>query len=67
MTIADFSRLPGPTSLHCLHAQWDFLNFLVGKAGQYENFRLLMNAPVTGLVERGGKVGGIRIDTRMER
>ncbi|WP_209089665.1 FAD-dependent oxidoreductase [Agrobacterium tumefaciens] len=63
VTIADFSRLPVRHRFIAFMPQWDFLNFLVGKAGQYENFRLLMNAPVTGLVERGGKVGGIRIDT----
>lgn len=43
--------------------QWDFLNFIVGKAGQYENFRLLMNAPVTGLIERDGRVGGLMVNT----
>lgn len=63
ITIADFSRLPVRHRFIAFMPQWDFLNFIVGKAGQYENFRLLMNAPVTGLVERGGHVGGLTVST----
>lgn len=63
VTIADFSRLPVRHRFIAFMPQWDFLNFIVGKAGQYENFRLLMNAPVTGLIERGGHVGGLTVST----
>ncbi|MCZ7450643.1 FAD-dependent oxidoreductase [Agrobacterium rhizogenes] len=63
VTIADFSRLPVRHRFIAFMPQWDFLNFIVGKAGQYENFRLLMNAPVTGLIERDGRVGGLTVET----
>ncbi|TZG38306.1 FAD-dependent oxidoreductase [Agrobacterium sp. B1(2019)] len=63
ITIADFSRLPVRHRFIAFMPQWDFLNFIVGKAGQYENFRLLMNAPVTGLIERGEHVGGLTVST----
>ncbi|WKL19543.1 FAD-dependent oxidoreductase [Agrobacterium tumefaciens] len=63
ITIADFSRLPVRHRFIAFMPQWDFLNFIVGKAGQYENFRLLMNAPVTGLIERDGRVGGFTVNT----
>ncbi|CUX33182.1 MULTISPECIES: FAD-dependent oxidoreductase [Agrobacterium] len=63
VTIADFSRLPVRHRFIAFMPQWDFLNFIVGKAGQYENFRLLMNAPVTGLIEKDGRVGGLTVET----
>ena len=63
ITIADFSRLPVRHRFIAFMPQWDFLNFIVGKAGQYENFRLLMNAPVTSLIERAGRVGGLIVNT----
>ncbi|MGP4674682.1 FAD-dependent oxidoreductase [Agrobacterium salinitolerans] len=63
ITIADFSRLPVRHRFIAFMPQWDFLNFIVGKAGQYENFRLLMNAPVTGLIESGEHVGGLAVST----
>lgn len=63
ITIADFSRLPVRHRFIAFMPQWDFLNFIVGKAGQYENFRLLMNAPVTGLIESGEHVGGLTVST----
>lgn len=63
ITIADFSRLPVRHRFIAFMPQWDFLNFIVGKAGQYENFRLLMNAPVTGLIERDGRIGGLIVNT----
>jgi 2-polyprenyl-6-methoxyphenol hydroxylase-like FAD-dependent oxidoreductase len=43
--------------------QWDFLDFAAGQAGRYPEFTLLRRAEVTGLIERGGRVAGVRIDT----
>lgn len=63
VTIADFSWLPVKHRFIAFMPQWDFLNFLAGKAGQFNNFRLLMNAPVMGLVQQGGKVSGLRVET----
>ncbi|MCM2457065.1 FAD-dependent oxidoreductase [Rhizobium sp. CG4] len=63
ITIADFSWLPVKNRFIAFMPQWDFLNFLAGKAGQYENFRLLMNAPVTGLSIKDGRVCGLEVST----
>ncbi len=63
LTIADFSWLPVKNRFIAFMPQWDFLNFIAGKAGQYENFRLLLNAPVTDLVQSGGKVSGLELST----
>ncbi|GAK71281.1 putative oxidoreductase [Agrobacterium rubi TR3 = NBRC 13261] len=63
VTIADFSWLPVKNRFIAFMPQWDFLNFLAGKAGQFENFRLLMNAPVTDLLQDGGKVHGLKVET----
>ncbi|NTF33150.1 FAD-dependent oxidoreductase [Rhizobium skierniewicense] len=63
VTIADFSWLPVKNRFIAFMPQWDFLNFIAGKAGQFENFRLLMNAPVTNLVQDGGKVRGLTVET----
>ncbi len=64
ITIADFSWLPVKNKFIAFMPQWDFLNFIAGKAGQYENFRLLMSAPVIDLIESGGRVRGLAISTR---
>ncbi len=63
VTIADFSWLPVKNRFIAFMPQWDFLNFVAGKAGQYENFRLLMSAPVTDLLQTGGRVHGLKVET----
>ncbi len=63
VTIADFSWLPVKNRFIAFMPQWDFLNFIAGKAGQYENFRLLMSAPVTDLLQTGGRVHGLKVET----
>ncbi|WP_051674348.1 FAD-dependent oxidoreductase [Agrobacterium sp. 33MFTa1.1] len=63
VTIADFSRLPARNRFIAFMPQWDFLSFLAGKAGQYENFTLLMNAGVSGLRERDGVVAGLLVES----
>lgn len=63
ITIADFSWLPVKNRFIAFMPQWDFLNFIAGKAGHYENFQLLMGATVTDLVEDGGRVRGLRLET----
>jgi 2-polyprenyl-6-methoxyphenol hydroxylase-like FAD-dependent oxidoreductase len=63
ITFADFSRL----KVHCPYVafmpQWDFLDFLADKARAYPNFRLMMNAEVTGLATESGRVTGVQVDT----
>lgn len=63
VTIADFSWLPVKNRFIAFMPQWDFLNFIAGKAAQFDNFRLLMNAPVKELVEEGGSVRGLLVET----
>jgi len=62
--IADFSHLPVHHSFAALMPQWDFLNFLAKKGARYPSFRLRMNAEVTGLVEREGRITGVSVNTR---
>jgi 2-polyprenyl-6-methoxyphenol hydroxylase-like FAD-dependent oxidoreductase len=40
--------------------QWDFLNFLTEEGARYPGFNLRMEAEVTGLIEEGGRVAGLR-------
>jgi 2-polyprenyl-6-methoxyphenol hydroxylase-like FAD-dependent oxidoreductase len=61
--LADFSHLP----VHCQYVafmpQWDFLNFIAERAGNYPQFHLKMEAEVTDLIEEGGRVMGVRAQT----
>jgi 2-polyprenyl-6-methoxyphenol hydroxylase-like FAD-dependent oxidoreductase len=61
--VADFSHLGVRHPFIALMPQWDFLNFLAAKAARYPGFRLRMNAEVTGLVEREGRITGVRVNT----
>jgi 2-polyprenyl-6-methoxyphenol hydroxylase-like FAD-dependent oxidoreductase len=62
--IVDLSHLRARYPFIALMPQWDFLNFLAKKGARYPGFRLRMNAEVTGLVERDGRVTGVRVNTR---
>jgi 2-polyprenyl-6-methoxyphenol hydroxylase-like FAD-dependent oxidoreductase len=61
ITIADFSRLPVRHRFIAFMPQWDFLNFLAEQAGLYPNFRLIMQAKVTEVLEEHGKVTGLTV------
>jgi 2-polyprenyl-6-methoxyphenol hydroxylase-like FAD-dependent oxidoreductase len=61
LKIADFRHLPVRCGFIAMMPQWDFLNFLAKQAARYPNFRLRMQAEATGLVERDGRICGIRI------
>jgi 2-polyprenyl-6-methoxyphenol hydroxylase-like FAD-dependent oxidoreductase len=58
--IADFSRLRTKSPFVAMMPQWDFLNFLADKAAQYPEFSLRMEAEVTGLLEDGERMTGVR-------
>jgi 2-polyprenyl-6-methoxyphenol hydroxylase-like FAD-dependent oxidoreductase len=58
--IADFSRLPTRCGYIAFMPQWDFLNFLAGRAAGFKAFTLRMGAEVTGLIEETGRVTGVR-------
>jgi 2-polyprenyl-6-methoxyphenol hydroxylase-like FAD-dependent oxidoreductase len=60
LAIADFSRLPTRCGYIAMMPQWDFLNFLARSAQRYPGFRLMMQAPVSSLLERSGKIAGCR-------
>lgn len=61
VTIADFSRLPVRCRYIAFMPQWDFLDFLAGKARGEPSFRLLMGTEVIALVERDDRVAGVRL------
>lgn len=63
LTIADFSQLPAPTNKLVIMPQWDFLDFLAGKAKRSPRFTLMMKATATGLIERDRRVCGVHVDT----
>jgi 2-polyprenyl-6-methoxyphenol hydroxylase-like FAD-dependent oxidoreductase len=63
VTVADFSALPTKCRFIAFMPQWDFLNFLTEHARAYPTFGLRMRADVTGLIEEGGRVVGVRATT----
>ncbi len=63
IVLGDFSHLPGRAKFIALMPQWNFLNFLAGKAKLYRSFRLMMNAEATGLIEEDGVVRGVAVKT----
>lgn len=60
---ADFTWLPPRHAFIALMPQWDFLDFLAAKARAYPNFKLIMQANVTGLIEDRHRVVGVRAET----
>jgi 2-polyprenyl-6-methoxyphenol hydroxylase-like FAD-dependent oxidoreductase len=63
VTIADFSHLPTRCKFIAFMPQWDFLNFLVEQAKRYPTFHLRMEAEVTRLGHRNGRVTGVEART----
>ncbi|MFQ5682575.1 MAG: FAD-dependent oxidoreductase [Candidatus Binatia bacterium] len=64
ITLADFTHLPTHCQFIALMPQWDFLNFLADEAVRYPDFRLLMEAEATGLLEESDRVVGVQAMTR---
>jgi 2-polyprenyl-6-methoxyphenol hydroxylase-like FAD-dependent oxidoreductase len=62
MSLADFSGLRIKYPFIAYLPQWDFLNFVLAQAKHHPEFRIEMNATVTGLVERDGRVLGVRYE-----
>jgi 2-polyprenyl-6-methoxyphenol hydroxylase-like FAD-dependent oxidoreductase len=63
ITVADFTKLSSTCKYVVFMPQWDFLDFLAGKARRYPGFRLMMKAEATGLIERDGAVTGLQAST----
>ena len=61
--LADFSHLPTHCRFIALMPQWDFLDFLAGRAKRYPGFHLRMRAEVNGLIMDGDSVSGLRAET----
>ena len=59
IVLADFRSLPAGCNFIALMPQWDFLNFLAEKARALPNFRLLMHAEATALIETDGTISGV--------
>ncbi|RTM10617.1 MAG: FAD-dependent oxidoreductase [Hyphomicrobiales bacterium] len=59
-TIADFTRLPTRCKYIAFMPQWDFLDFLAGKAAAFPGFHLERGCEVTSLMERNGVVTGVK-------
>jgi 2-polyprenyl-6-methoxyphenol hydroxylase-like FAD-dependent oxidoreductase len=65
-TIGDLSRLDAPHPMVAMTPQWHLLDLLAGAAREEPTFTLRMHTEVTGLVRRGGRVSGVRLDDGSE-
>jgi 2-polyprenyl-6-methoxyphenol hydroxylase-like FAD-dependent oxidoreductase len=63
LQLADLTRLPVRAPYVAMMPQWDFLNFLAEKGRGYAPFRLLMRTEAQGLIERDGRIAGLRAAT----
>jgi 2-polyprenyl-6-methoxyphenol hydroxylase-like FAD-dependent oxidoreductase len=63
VTIADFTHLPTRCKYIALMPQGDFLDFLAKQGKRYPAFDLRMKAEATSLIEKGGRVVGLRAST----
>ena len=64
--IGDLSHLNTPAPFIAIMPQWDFLDFIREEAIAYPGFRLEMSAPVSGMIEDGRKVVGVKLDDGRE-
>jgi 2-polyprenyl-6-methoxyphenol hydroxylase-like FAD-dependent oxidoreductase len=60
---ADFTHLRTRCRFIAFMPQWDFLNFLMERGRRYPTFHVRMRTEVTDLVERDGRVIGVRAQT----
>ncbi len=58
---SDFRYLPTHCKFVALMPQWDFLDFLSGKAKQYPSFDLRMEHEAVDLIKDAGRVVGVRV------
>ena len=63
MRLIDLTHLPTQCKYIALMPQWDFLNFLADHGRRYSQFDLRMRAEATDLIEKGGRVAGVRVKT----
>lgn len=60
ITMGDLTHLKVQAPYIAFTPQWDFLNFISEKGRAYKEFNLMMDTAVTGLIEEGGRVVGVR-------
>ena len=60
---ADITRLPTHCKFVALMPQWDFLNFLSGKAATFPQFHLLMQHEAVDLVRASNRIEGVQVRT----
>jgi 2-polyprenyl-6-methoxyphenol hydroxylase-like FAD-dependent oxidoreductase len=63
VNVADFTFLPPRHAFIALMPQWDFLDFLAQKARAFPNFKLIMQANVSDLIEDRHRIAGVRAET----
>jgi len=63
VTVADLSRLKTRYPYITFMPQWDFLDYVMGEAKRYPDFRLEMNAEAKDLILEDGIVRGVRYET----
>jgi 2-polyprenyl-6-methoxyphenol hydroxylase-like FAD-dependent oxidoreductase len=62
-TAAVTTRLPTHCKFIALMPQWDFLNFLAGKAKEFPGFTLRMQNEAVDLIRDGGRIRGVVANT----
>jgi 2-polyprenyl-6-methoxyphenol hydroxylase-like FAD-dependent oxidoreductase len=65
--LADFKNVRTHCRFVAMMPQWEFLDFLSTQARRYPNFRLLMEAEATDLIEEGGRIAGVVAETQQGR
>jgi 2-polyprenyl-6-methoxyphenol hydroxylase-like FAD-dependent oxidoreductase len=66
VTLADFHHVPARRRFVALVPQWEFLDFIAGKARCFPSFSVWMNAEAKGIVDSDGRVTGVRGERRGE-
>src|SRR5687768_3419498 len=61
--LGDIRRLRAPYNYIAIVPQWDFLDLLADAGKQESTYTLRMNTEVTGLIQDGAKVTGVRYRT----
>jgi 2-polyprenyl-6-methoxyphenol hydroxylase-like FAD-dependent oxidoreductase len=64
ISIGDFTHLPTQCKFLAFMPQWDFLNFIAGKAKRYPEFHLKMETEAMDLIEENGRITGVRANTK---
>jgi 2-polyprenyl-6-methoxyphenol hydroxylase-like FAD-dependent oxidoreductase len=63
VTVADFTHLPVHAPFIAMVPQWDFLDFLAGFGRRYPTFQLMMRTEAFELIDRDGRIQGVRAAT----